>query len=155
EDSLEVGTAIAKAAEDVGAEVTLGQLDKLMSVSTGHTGERPHRVLPEKLRRAVLAARASVFVASAPHQELGMREQLLHVVASSKGRHAHMPQIGKGAFALGMKMDYSRLESWGLAMERRLELARVVEAESDAGTKLRLTFSQDNRWSAHLGVITP
>jgi hypothetical protein len=66
-----------------------------------------------------------------------------------------MPGLSPRAFAYGMKMDASRLESWGRAMERRLELARALDVESTAGTKLRLDFPADYRWAESLGVISP
>jgi leucyl aminopeptidase (aminopeptidase T) len=84
-----------------------------------------------------------------------MREQLLHIVGACRGRHAHMPGVHARAFAAGMKVDYGRLESWGRALERHLDLARVLEAQSAAGTKLRLTFAKERRWTPHLGVIRP
>jgi leucyl aminopeptidase (aminopeptidase T) len=125
----------------------------MRSVSTNHTGERPHKVLPDGVRRAMLAAQASVYIATAPQKELSMREQLLHIVSACRVRHAHMPGLGAHAFSSGLKLDYARLEEIGRAMERRLELARVVEAESPMGTKLKLTFDAKNHWTPHLGII--
>ena len=154
-ESHALGAVIGEAAEKVGAQVTLARLDLLQSVSTNHSGERPHKVLPDLVRRSMLGAQASVFIASAPHQELSMREQLLHIVGACKVRHAHMPGISEHAFALGMRIDYDRLESWGRAMERRLEMARLIEVQSPAGTELALTFPERSRWTAHLGQIGP
>src|SRR5689334_1541382 len=90
-ESAAIGEALARTAEQLGAIVTLARLDRLKSVSTGHDGDRPHKVLPDLVRRAMLAAQASAFVATAPHQELSMREQLLHIVGACGVRHAHMP----------------------------------------------------------------
>src|ERR1700758_1428711 len=74
QESAAIGEALARGAEQMRAHVTLARLDQLKSVSTGHSGDRPHKVLPDLIRRAMLAAQASVFVASAPHAELSMRE---------------------------------------------------------------------------------
>ena len=155
EDSSALGTVVVRAAEAHGVQVTLARLDQLQSVSTNHSGERPHKVLPDVVRRAMLAAQASVFLATSPQKELSMREQLSHIVGACKVRHAHMPAISQRAFADGMKIDYARLETWGRAMERRLELAKLLDAESAAGTKLRVTFGESNRWTPHLGHISP
>ncbi len=154
-ESNDIGVAIGNAGEQVGAEVTVARLDKLQSVSTNHSGERPHKVLPDTVRRAMLAAQASAFVATAPRQEASMREQLLHIVGACKIRHAHMPQISKRAFANGLKVDFREIEKWSRAMERKLETARVLLANSTAGTNLRLSFAPNNRWTPHTGVIVP
>src|SRR5580704_15820486 len=105
-ETAAIGDALARMATRAGAVVTLARLDQLKSVSTGHTGDRPHKVLPDLIRRAMLAAQASVFVASAPHQELSMREQLLHIVGACGVRHAHLPGITPRAFSVGMRLDY-------------------------------------------------
>ena len=77
--------ALEAAGRDAGAEVSALRLDQLRSYSTNHSGERPHKVLPDGVRRAMLSAQASAFVASAPHGESSMREQLLHVVGGVQG----------------------------------------------------------------------
>jgi leucyl aminopeptidase (aminopeptidase T) len=148
-----IGEAIERAAIGVGALVTLARLDQLKSVSTGHTGDRPHKVLPDLVRRAMLAAQASVFVASAPYQELSMREQLLHIVAACGVRHAHMPGITMTAFNAGLALPYDQVSAWGRVMLRRLERATHVHATSEAGTELSLTFGPDPRWVPRLGTL--
>ncbi len=154
-DSVPIVDAIGEAAEAAGAEVTVALLDQLRSVATGASGDRPHKVLPDALRRALLGTQCSAFVASAPHAESSMRDQLLHIVGACSVRHAHMPQISRRAFTRGLVLDYQKIETWGRAMERRLELARTIVAESAAGTNLTLQFSAENHWTAHLGVIGP
>ena len=157
EESAKIGEALAAVAGDqgIGAQVTLARLDLLRSVSTGHSGERPHKVLPDVVRRAMLAAQASVFVASAPHAELSMREQLLHIVGACGVRHGHLPGITRRAFASGLRVDYDRVAAWGKALMRRLEYAHVVETTSAAGSSLRLTFAAENRWVPRLGQLAP
>ncbi len=154
-ESAAVGEALAERATKLGAIVTLARLDQLKSVSTGHNGDRPHKVLPDMIRRAMLAAQASAFVATAPHPELSMREQLLHIVGACGVRHAHMPGITPRAFAAGMRLDYERVGAWGRALFRRLEFASHVYASSDAGTDLHLTMGPDPRWVPRLGNLAP
>src|SRR4029077_3465406 len=115
-----IGDALAYLASSIGGHVTHARLDVLRSVSTGHSGERPHKVLPDAVRRAMLSAQASAFVASAPHAELSMREQLVHVAGACKGRHAHMPGISPIAFATGLVVDFGKLRETGRALERSL-----------------------------------
>jgi aminopeptidase len=154
-DSSALADVVKARAEALGVQVTLARLDQLRSVSTNHPGDRPHKVLPDLVRRAMLAAQGSVFLASAPHQELSMREQLQHIVGACKVRHAHMPGLSTTAFALGLQTDCARLEGWGRAVERRVELAQVLEATSPAGTDVSLRFASSNRWTPHLGSIAP
>ncbi len=150
-----VADLVMRAAEAIGVQVTLARLDQLRSVSTNHTGERPHKVLPDVVRRAMLAAQASVFLASAPHQEHSMREQLQHIVGACKVRHAHMPGLPIGAFAAGLRADCAKVEAWGRALERRIGRARLLVATSPAGTDLRLVLGDGGAWTPHFGVIPP
>ena len=145
--------ALDAAARDVGAEVSALRLDQLRSYSTNHSGERPHKVLPDGVRRAMLSAQASAFVASAPHAELSMREQLLHVAAACKGRHAHMPGISPVAFATGLALDFTVLRDQGRAIERLLETAREVTCESADGTALVIKTGTGRRWASRLGRV--
>lgn len=145
--------ALEAAARDVGAEVSALRLDQLRSYSTNHPGERPHKVLPDGVRRAMLSAQASAFVASAPHAELSMREQLLHVAAACKGRHAHMPGISPLAFATGLALDFAVLREQGRAVERRLEVAREITCESPEGTNLVVKTAVSRRWVSRLGRV--
>jgi leucyl aminopeptidase (aminopeptidase T) len=154
-ESSAIGDALARSAEQMRAQVTHARLDLLKSVSTGHSGDRPHKVLPDLIRRSMLAAQASVFVASSPHQELSMREQLLHIVGACGVRHAHMPGITPRAFAAGMRLDYDRVSAWGRALFRRLEFAHHVHAWSPAGTDLHLAFGPESRWVPRLGTLAP
>jgi leucyl aminopeptidase (aminopeptidase T) len=146
-------SALEVAARATGADVVPLRLDQLRSFSTNHSGDRPHKVLPDGVRRAMLSAQASAFVASAPHAESSMREQLLHVAAACKGRHAHMPGISPLAFATGLLDDFGRLGQRGRALLHRLEVAREISCESAAGTKLVLRISRSRRWLAWLGAV--
>src|SRR4029079_10365162 len=91
--------ALEAAGRDVGADVSPLRLAPLRRYSTNHTGERPHKVLPDGVRRAMLSAQASAFVASAPRAEASMRDQLQHIVGACRIRHAHLPGITAGAVA--------------------------------------------------------
>lgn len=147
--------ALEAAGRDAGAETSALRLDQVRSTSTNHSGERPHKVLPDVVRRAMLSAQASAFVASAPHPETSMREQLLHVVVACKGRHAHMAGISPIAFATGLAGDFDELRTKGRDVERRLEVAREITAESPEGTKLAFRTSANRRWVARLGQVGP
>lgn len=145
--------ALEAAGREAGAEVSALRLDHLRSYSTNHSGERPHKVLPDGVRRAMLSAQASAFVASAPHAEASMRDQLLHVAAACKGRHAHMAGISPVAFATALREDFITLASQGQAIERRLEAAREITCDSPDGTKLSIRTGPPRRWVARLGRL--
>jgi len=147
--------ALENAARSAGAEVSALRLDQLRSYSTNHSGQRPHKVLPDGVRRAMLSAQASVFVASAPHAEASMREQLLHVVSACNGRHAHMAAITPIAFATGLAVDFAKLREQGRALERLVEVAQEITAESSAGTRLTVRTAATRRWIARFGDVRP
>jgi leucyl aminopeptidase (aminopeptidase T) len=103
----------------------------------------------------MLSAQASAFVASAPHAEASMREQLLHVVSACNVRHAHMAAITPIAFATGLALDFTKLREAGRELERRLEVAREITAESAAGTRLTMKTSTSRRWLGRFGSVRP
>lgn len=154
-DSQSIGAALEAAAREVGADVSPLRLDLLRSYSTNHSGERPHKVLPDGVRRAMLSAQASAFVASSPHGESPMRDQLLHVVGACRVRHAHMPGISPLAFATGLALDFAQLHEWGKTIQQRLELAREITCESAEGTRLVVRLGENRRWVARLGHFEP
>lgn len=154
-DSAPLMSALEAAGRARSADVVALRLDLLRSQSTNHSGDRPHKVLPDGVRRAMLAAQVSAFVASAPHTETSMRDQLLHVVGACKIRHAHMPGISATAFAVGLAEDYAALAEIGRAIERRLETAREISTESAAGTSLVIRAPANHRWIARLGRVAP
>jgi leucyl aminopeptidase (aminopeptidase T) len=152
-ESTSVADAIAQAAAAAGADVANTRLDLLRSVATNHSGERPHKVLPDVIRRAMLGAQASAFVATAPHAETSMREQLVHIVGACGVRHAHMPGISPATFVRAHRVDYPKLGLWGRGVLHRVELARKLEIESAAGTKLSVMLGASSRWTMHVGEM--
>jgi len=150
-----VAAVLASAAEGLGAQAAVMRLDLLSSVSTNHAGDRPHKVLPNPLRRALLIAPSSAFLASAPIQERPMREQLFGIVDACSIRHAHLPDVTMPAFALGLKQDQASVVQAGQAMAERLASARSIECVSEAGTTLRIELGQGGRWVQRLGEVVP
>jgi leucyl aminopeptidase (aminopeptidase T) len=152
-ESLDLLNALDAAGRKAGADVAALRIDLLRSQSTNHTGERPHKVLPDGVRRAMLAAQVSAFVASAPHGETSMRDQLLHIVSACKIRHAHMAGLHASSFVAGLRTDYAQMAELGRALERRLETAKEITTESADGTSLVL--KPPPRWLARLGNVGP
>jgi leucyl aminopeptidase (aminopeptidase T) len=154
-DSLPMLEALASAARNAGAEAAALRLDLLRSFATNHSGERPHKVLPDGVRRAMLSAQASAFVASGLHAEAPMRDQILHIVGACKIRHAHMPGIDPLAFARGLALDPEVMASVGRELEVKLEPAREIRVTSESGTDLTISPTAGRRWIGRFGPITP
>lgn len=151
-------TAILAALERAGraadAEVAPLRLDQLRSFSTNHSGDRPHKVLPDGVRRAMLSAQASAFVASAPRAESSMRDQLQHIVGACRVRHAHLAGITPAAFSAGLAVDHGAIAASGEVLLRRLEVASEITCTSRAGTNL-VVHPGARRWVARVGHISP
>lgn len=146
--------ALERAGRAAGGEVATLRLDQLRSVSTNHSGERPHKVLPDAVRRAMLSAQASVFVASAPRAESSMRDQLQHIVGACRIRHAHLPGVTAAAFSAGLAVDHDELAASGNALLRLLEVAREITSTSSEGTNL-VVHPGARRWVARVGRVGP
>jgi aminopeptidase len=154
-ESASVTHAVTRAAQAIGAHVTVARLDHMRSASSNDAGERPHRVLPDTLRRWMEVAQASVFVASEPPKELSMREELFHIVQANAICHAHMPDITPRAFVQSLALGHDRVALWGRGMRGRLEFARQIETTSPGGTALKVTLTDPTRWIPRFGEITP
>ncbi|HEY8073211.1 MAG TPA: hypothetical protein VIF62_03860 [Labilithrix sp.] len=152
-ESTQILDALEIAGKNAGAETATLRLDQLRSYSTNHSGDRPHKVLPDAVRRAMLSAQASAFVASSPHSEQSMRDQLLHIVGACKIRHAHMAGISPSCFAAGLAQSYESIAAAGKAIEDKLATAKRIEVTSDAGTSLVVMPPRDGRWIARLGKV--
>lgn len=145
--------ALEAAAKKAGAEATTLRLDLLRSTATNHSGERPHKVLPDAVRRALLAAQASAFVASAPRAESSMRDQVVHIVGACRIRHAHLAGITPSAFAAGLAIDCDHLAEIGRRIATHLDRDREIVVESAEGT--RLTARTSARWVERFGRVEP
>jgi leucyl aminopeptidase (aminopeptidase T) len=146
--------ALEQAGRAANAEVAALHLDLLRSQSTNHTGERPHKVLPDAVRRAMLSAQASVFIASAPRGESSMRDQLQHIASACKVRHAHLPGVSTAAFVAGCTVDYAAIGQKGEQLMRVLEVGRELLCTSAAGTNL-VVHPGAQPWVRRFGTVAP
>jgi leucyl aminopeptidase (aminopeptidase T) len=149
-----VMAALETAGRDAGAEVAALRLDLLRSQSTNHTGERPHKVLPDGIRRAMLSAQASVFIASAPRAESSMRDQLQHIASACKVRHAHLPGISAQAFVAGSSIDHEQLRADAARLMQILEVGREIRSTSAEGTNL-VVHPGAQPWLRRVGDVPP
>lgn len=152
--TMPILAALEQSGRAAGAEVASLRLDELRSYSTNHSGERPHKVLPDAVRRAMLSAQASVFVASAPRAEASMRDQLQHVVGACRVRHAHLPGITPAAFAAGLAVCHATIAESGKALLHLLEVGREITCTSPEGTNL-VVHPGARRWVSRFGKVEP
>ncbi len=150
--SLAIVAALEAAGRAAGAEVASLRLDLLKSHSTNHSGERPHKVLPDAVRRAMLSAQASVFVACAPPSESSMRDQLQYIASACQIRHAHLPGITAATFTAGLAVDHAEIAASSARLVRLLEVAREITCTSAAGTNL-VVHPGAQRWLERIGTV--
>jgi aminopeptidase len=145
ERSSRIGLALSMAAERLGAETRVIDLDLL--------GDRPLGALSGWAVEAFQGASASAFVARAPHGEIGLRQQILHIAGELSLRHAHMPDISPLAFARGMRIDYQQVAELGRRLGEKVAGVKRLRATSPSGTDLTLYFEQTPVWFPQLGIL--
>ncbi|MCA9592912.1 MAG: aminopeptidase [Myxococcales bacterium] len=145
--SKQIASALITATRSRGAKIFAVDLDRL--------GQRPLSVLDDWVTHELSRASASVFVARALREELGMRQQVLHLVKRHGLRHAHMPDVSTLAFARGQRIDYAKVGNFGRRLADKLRQARRLEVESTAGTALVVELGDDCRWFEQLGRLAP
>ncbi len=154
EQSETLATVLSSAAEGVGGVPTIYRLDLLTSASTNRSGRgRPHRVLPDAVRRGLMVAPCSAYLASAPIRERPMRQQILSIIDECELRHAHLPDITDVGFARGLATDQSAVVAAGKGLLARLSGVRSLSCESPGGTSLRVELEAQPRWTERLGEI--
>ena len=148
----DIGEAMRRAAEQMGATATLISLD-------GPKGSRPDskralKVLPPAVREALAKSKASAYIASAPLAERPVREQLVSLIKACNLRHAHLPDVTERAFAYGLKVEIGDVMRAGKAIRPMMESGTVVEVDSPRGTELKIGTTRD-AWVERLGEIVP
>jgi leucyl aminopeptidase (aminopeptidase T) len=118
-------------------------------------GRRPLPAIPDSVARRLSRARGSAFLASAPHQEMRMRQHLLALVATHQLRHAHMEGISERAFVYGMQGDYREISRVGRSMLEALARSGEIGSESRWGTDLKVSVTPGTTWFPELGEIEP
>ncbi|MBX3187810.1 MAG: hypothetical protein KF819_12375 [Labilithrix sp.] len=144
--SQRIGAALARAAEEIDARATVVVLER--------PEDKPIKVLAPDVHDALVKARTAVVATRCPNAERSMREQLAAVVKACGIRHARLADITEHAFARGLRLDQRVVCEAGRAMEQRLALARAIDVESSAGTRLRIGVTPGG-WVERLGEVAP
>lgn len=143
--SQELGATIVRAVQEADGWARTLNLDDR---------PRPLRVLPDEAFAVLREAAASCFVARGLPRELGLRQQVLHLVKEYRLRHAHMPSITEASFVRGLAVDYRIVRASGEAALRVLERSEgVLRVRSERGTDLTVTLPRGARWHAQLGRL--
>lgn len=143
--SSRIGLALCEAAERLGAEARVVDLDLM--------GVRPLGALSDRAVEALQTASASAFVARAPHGEIGLRQQILHIASERSLRHAHMPDISSLAFARGMRIDYQQVAEFGRRLGEKVAGVKRLRSMTANGTDLEVFFDESPIWFPQLGIL--
>jgi leucyl aminopeptidase (aminopeptidase T) len=143
--SQEIALALAAAAEHVGAEIQIVDLDE--------QGPRPLPTLSDWANSMFRTAAASAFVARAPRGEIGLRQEVLHLVVQHGVRHAHMPDISMLGFARGMRIDYHEVAAYGQRLLGKVANAKRLRATSPGGTDLEVLLDEPVAWFPQFGIL--
>ena len=142
--TLEVGQAIAKAAEKVTAgNVKLHVLEDYV--------ERPATKLPEAIAKEIPWANVTFLAVEGKPGELAMRMPFVRT-ALKYARHAHMPDITRELMEIGMCADYVRISELTKKVEAVVKNARRAWVVNPSGTELEVEFHPSWRWTVDDGL---
>jgi len=143
--TLEVGQAIAKAAEKVTAgNVKLQVLEDYV--------ERPATKLPEAIAKEIPWANVTFLALEGKPGELAMRMPFVRT-ALKYARHAHMPDITRELMETGMCADYMRISELTKKVEAVVKNARRAWVVNPSGTELEVEFHPSWRWTVDDGLL--
>jgi leucyl aminopeptidase (aminopeptidase T) len=144
--TLEVGRAIAKAAEKItGGNVKLHVLEDYI--------ERPTTKLPEAIAKEIPWANVTFLAVESKPGELAMRRPFVGT-AVKYARHAHMPSITRELMETGMCSSYVRISELTKKVESVVKNARRARVANPNGTELEVEFHPSWRWVVDDGLIT-
>ncbi len=145
-ETLDVAAALARAAEELGAEQSVFVLEDY--------APRPLAGMPPPILEDLARSQVSIFAAQAQIGELGSRIAMTDVINRKGIRHGHMVNISRQVMTEGMRADFlevDRLSSWLIDKARKAREIRVV---SSGGTDLVATFAPHLKWIKTSGIIT-
>jgi aminopeptidase len=145
-ETLDVAAALAREAEELGAEQSVFVLEDY--------APRPLAGMPRPILEDLARSQVSIFAAQAQMGELGSRIAMTDVINRKGIRHGHMVNISRQVMTEGMRADFlevDRLSSWLIEKARKAREIRVV---SSGGTDLVATFAPHLKWIKTSGIIT-
>lgn len=149
-ETLEIGTALRKAAEERTKTIDFYVLEDF--------GERPEDgsnplKCPKELLEAFEKADASIYCAQGKKNELeSFRKPLMKAAFANKVRHAHMPDITKEIMETGMSADYAEVERLSKTLYDIVRNAKKIQVTTEKGTNLTAEFDPKLEWICSYGV---
>ncbi|HEX8680748.1 MAG TPA: aminopeptidase [Ardenticatenaceae bacterium] len=148
DERLPIGQALAEAAREQGASVTLRRMEEW--------GPRPFLALPDEMRADLLSTAPTVtlLATSAQPGEIRFRLPFARFLRQElRVRHGHMIGITPALMQTGMLADYHRVAELTFKVKGAMEQARQVRVTSELGTNLLVTLDNPNlRWIAFPGL---
>lgn len=138
---MSVGQALAAAAAETGAAVTLLRLEDY--------GARPFLDVPAGLPEATLAAKPTVtfYAAASQPGELAFRMKLRGALGGKfVTRHGHMPGVTPRLLREGMTTDYDLIYEITHRVNDIVKVAKTMHVTNPKGTDLRAEFSPELKW---------
>jgi len=148
-ETLEIGTALKKAAEERTKTIDFYVLEDF--------GERPEDGInplkcPEKILESLNTADKSIYCAKGKKNELeSLREPIMKKAFEKGVKHAHMPGITMEMMETGMSSDYAEIERVSKKVYEIVKGAKEITVETEKGTKLTAKFSPELRWVCSFG----
>ncbi|MBA3533942.1 MAG: aminopeptidase [Ardenticatenales bacterium] len=143
-----IGYALAEAAREQGATVTLRRMEEF--------GKRPFTVLPDEMATDLQAISPTVTIlaTSAQAGEIRFRLPLARFLRQELSvRHGHMIGVTPALMQSGMMADYHRVAQLTRQVQVLMQAAHEVHVTSPLGTDLHVTLDNDRyRWMPFHGM---
>ncbi len=149
EARLAVGEALAAAAREQGATVTLRRMEEY--------GLRPLHALPDAMLQELraLSPTVTLLATSAEPGEIRFRLPFARLLRQElRVRHGHMIGVTTELMHSGMLADYHRVAALTFLVKERMQQTTEVHVTSPLGTDLRVTLdNQRHRWVPFHGLM--
>jgi aminopeptidase len=143
----EIAASIACELDAVGCRYNAFVLEEL--------ADRPLRDLPAPIAADMESSDVSIFAVQVQTNELRSRMQMTDIVNRRRMRHAHMVNINKQIMMEGMRADFHKVDRLSRKVLEIVGNAKVIEARSAAGTRLRADMNSAYKWLKTSGLISP
>ncbi len=149
EDRNEIGRALAQAAREQGASVTLRRMEEF--------GPRPFHAFPDAMRDELRALDPTVtlLATSAEPGEIRFRLPFARFLRQElQVRHGHMIGVTRDLMQSGMRANYQRVADLTFLIRERMQQAREVRVTSELGGDLRVQLDNERfHWMPFPGLL--
>lgn len=142
--SYKVGELIEQAANNVTKKTSMYILEDF--------GERPLKLLPAKIQRAIKKSNVTFWAAESLGDELGYVRIPFYKLAIRYARHAHMPGVTLQMLEQGMGADYDKVYKLTNHLHEIVKNVKKIEIENPVGTDLRVQLNPEWTWKPCHGI---